>query len=210
MLVPNPLVLNPNISYTFRSYFEMKFAPSDILADLGCTLTRSPLQLPQAEWKDIEVLQQRIEAYLPYVSLTSEAARREVLVAPIILELTQAVNTSVEIEYTLEVNQYLKGELDYYLKNERSLLVVEAKNADLGRGFVQLAVQLIALNLWLAKRQGVPTLENSLFGAVTTGDIWQFGCYNPTQHQIAQDIHLYRVPDDLISLAKTLKGILMV
>lgn len=186
----------------------MKFAPSDILADLGCTLTRKPLQLPQAMWENIESLQQRIEAYLPYVSLTSEAARREVLVAPIILELTQVVDTPVHIEYSIEINHYLKGELDYYLKNEGSLLVVEAKNADLTRGFVQLSVELIAINLWLAKRQGLESLDAPLFGAVTTGDIWQFGCYTPTQRQIAQDIHLYRVPDDLIPLAKTLKGIL--
>jgi hypothetical protein len=78
MLVANPLLLDPAASYTFRSYFEMRFAPADILADLGCTLKRTPLTLPRSAW-DTSALGQRIEAYLPYISLTSKSARRESL-----------------------------------------------------------------------------------------------------------------------------------
>jgi hypothetical protein len=38
------------------------------------------------------------------------------------------------------VNNWLKGNLDYFLKHNPGLLVVEAKNDDLTRGFTQLAV----------------------------------------------------------------------
>ncbi len=207
MLVSNPLVLNLSASYTFRSYFEMRFSAIDILGDLGCSFKRSPLSLPHSFW-DTSALRGRIEAYLPYITLTSEAARRESLVAPILLELAQTVKTPIQIEYPLEVNQYLKGELDYYLNNQYNLIVIEAKNADLTRGAVQLAVELIALNLWLAKRQGIASLLTPLTGAVTTGDIWQFSQYDPTQQQITQDLSLYRIPEDLEPLTQILKGIL--
>ncbi|WP_445633754.1 Restriction endonuclease subunit R [Nostoc sp. DSM 114161] len=86
--------------------------------------------------------------------------------------------------------------------------MIEAKNADLTRGAVQLAVELIALNLWLAKRQGIASLLTPLTGAVTTGDIWQFSQYDPTQQQITQDLSLYRIPEDLEPLTQILKGIL--
>lgn len=207
MLVANPLVLDANASYTFCSYFELRFSPIDILGDLGCSLKRSPLSLPRSFW-DTSPLQQRIENYLPYISLTSEAARRQSLVAPILLELAQSVKTPIQIEYPLEVNQYLKGELDYYLNNQYNLIVIEAENDDITRGSVQLAVELIALNLWLAKRQSVASLLTPLTGSVTTGDIWQFSQYDAIQQQVTQDLSLYRIPEDLAPLTQILKGIL--
>lgn len=207
MLVPHPLVLDPSASYTFRSYFELRFTPSDILADLGCHLLRQTLHLPQSPW-DVTELKQKIAGYLPYISLTSEDARKQSLVAPVLLELAQTLQTPLEIEYPITINQYLRGEIDYFLQKGSCLLVVEAKQADLTRGFVQLAAELIALNLWLAKRQGKERLERPLIGAVTTGDIWQFGSYHPTMMTIIQDTNLYRVPADLETLAPTLKGIL--
>jgi len=59
---------------------------------------------------------------------------------------------------------------------------VKAKNVDLVRGFTLLAVKLIALDEWSSSEQ--PTLQ----GAVSTGDIWQFGLLNREQRQITQDL----------------------
>ncbi|MBC6475220.1 MAG: hypothetical protein GDA48_22385 [Hormoscilla sp. GM102CHS1] len=61
------------------------------------------------------------------------------------LYYTQA---QLRIEYPLKVNDRLKGDLDYYLYTRSIILVVEAKNADLSRGFTQLAMELIALDIW--------------------------------------------------------------
>lgn len=45
------------------------------------------------------------------------------------------------------VNEQLKSTLDYYLQSQdQELLVIEAKNADMQRGFTQLAVELIAVD----------------------------------------------------------------
>ncbi|WP_242054747.1 hypothetical protein [Nostoc sp. FACHB-190] len=100
----------------------------------------------------------------------------------------------------MTVNNWLKGNLDYYLKSNLSLLVVEAKNDDLTRGFTQMAVELIAIS---------EVEEGDIFyGAVTIGDAWRFGRLEKTKQQIFQDISLYRIPDDLPDLMKILVGIL--
>jgi|GEM_PF-3587930 len=41
--------------------------------------------------------------------------------------------------------------------------------ADLSRGFSQLAAELVALDQWIDSSQA------EIIGAVTTGNIWQFG-----------------------------------
>lgn len=41
-----PPILKPDEFYTFRSYFQMKFAPADILRELGASLTKASLNLP--------------------------------------------------------------------------------------------------------------------------------------------------------------------
>jgi hypothetical protein len=143
-----------------------------------------------------------LEEAIARVSLTSEAARREVLIAPILLEVAHITEAMVNIEYPIEVNPYLRGELDYYLQSKHNMLVVEAKQADLTRGFTQLAVELIALDQW------VESADLILYGAVTTGDIWQFGSFQRQQRVVTQNLMLYRVPTDLEILMQILVGIL--
>jgi hypothetical protein len=201
-----PPILKPNEFYTFRSYFQMKFAPADILRELGVTLTKATVNLPVAASElltRLPDLHQRLEEAIARVSLTSEAARREVLIAPILLEVAHITKAIVNIEYPIEVSQYLRGDLDYYLESKHNVLVVEAKQADLTRGFTQLATELIALDTW------VESDEPILYGAVTTGDIWQFGSFDRQERKVSQDLMLYRVPTDLEILMQILVGILM-
>jgi hypothetical protein len=197
-------ILQPGQSYTFRQYFEMTHEPEDILAEFGYTLTRSVLALPQSttDLDRLDNLKHRIEESLPYISLTSEAARRELLIAPLLLDVVHYTHAQLRIEYPLTVTDQLKGSLDYYLYSSGKLLVIEAKNADLAKGFTQLAVELIALDQWIESEQ--PILQ----GAVSTGDIWQFGLLHREQKQIQQGLTLYRVPDDLESVVRILIKIL--
>jgi hypothetical protein len=198
-------ILKPDHSYTFRSYFQMKFAPVDILRELGASLTRAAIDLPvvdSIEFTRLPDLRQRLEEGMKRVSLTSEAARREVLIAPILLEVANITEAMVNIEYPIEVNQYLRGELDYYVRSQHNILVVEAKQADLTRGFTQLAAELIALDSWIELDDPI------LYGAVTTGDIWQFGSFARSQQLVTQHLMLYRVPTDLEIVMQILVGIL--
>lgn len=182
----------------------MNYEPEDILAEFGYTLKRLVLSLPHSnvDLDRLDSLKNRIQESLPYISLTSEAARRELLIAPLLLDVVHYTHAQLRIEYPLTVTEQLKGSLDYYLYSSGKLLVIEAKNADLAKGFTQLAVELIALDQWIESEQ--PILQ----GAVSTGDIWQFGILHREQKEIQQGLTLFRVPDDLESLVRILIKIL--
>jgi len=200
-----PAILHPDETYTFRRYFELRFAPADILRELNASLIRAAIDLPSVTiTSSIADLKHRLESAIVRVSLTSEAARREVLVAPILLEVANVTEATINIEYPIEVDRLLKGDLDYYLQSKHSMLVVEAKQSDLTRGFTQLAAELIALDRW------VESDDLILYGAVTTGDIWQFGSFDRQHRLVTQDTLLYRVPTDLQPLMQILAGILTV
>jgi hypothetical protein len=207
-----PPILQPDRSYTFRSYFEMTCEPEDILAEFGYSLQRTLLNLAQypGAVDRASILQEQLQRRLTF-SLTSEAARREMLIAPILVEVAEIAHAQLRIEYPIVVSEYLKGSLGYYLYTDTSLeplhqhqcLVVEAKHADLARSFTQLAVELIALD----RRQisDVPML----LGTVTTGDVWQFGQLDRNAKQIIQGTKLYLVPDELDSLLRILIAVLV-
>lgn len=198
-------ILKPDRSYTFSSYFKMKFPVAEILQELDVTFEVMPIEFSHASQNLVsvtEALKTRLENRRQRVRLTSEAARREVLIAPILLEVADITAATVNIEYPVEVNQFLSGDLDYLLEAEHRMLVVEAKQADLSRGFTQLAAELIALDRW------VELSDPILYGAITTGDIWQFGSFTRAEKRITQDTMLYRVPTDLAQLMQILVGIL--
>ena len=208
-------ILKPDQSYTFPSYFEMTQEPEDILAEFDCSLIRTTfdfadIDISKAEWieseeslnQSVASLKASMRRRLPFVSLTSEAARREILIAPIMLALIDYTQAQLRIEYSVNVSERLKGSLDYYVKSPYSLVVIEAKNADLARGFTQLAVELIALDQWIEDDDPI------LYGAVSTGDVWQFGRFTRASKQIEQDLTLYRIPADLEALFQVLLSIL--
>jgi hypothetical protein len=198
-----PKILKPDETYTFSRYFELAFDPEDILSELDCTLTRTAFNLELSSTEvDISELARQIQDNLDYVDLTSETARREALIAPILLRICSIVKTKLKIEYPVVVNNYLRGNLDYFMQLENQLLVVEAKNADLTKGFTQLAVELIALDQWAQSE------SNILHGAVTTGDVWRFGRFDRQARQVQQDTALYTLPDSLETLVKILLKIL--
>jgi hypothetical protein len=195
-MVTNHKILLPDKSYTFRSYFKMRFSIVDILQELGASFTKAAIGLPTATIAPdrINSLTNRVKATTARVNLASAAARREALIFPVLFEVAELTGAQMEIEYTVDVSPYLRGELDYFLRANRNAIVVEAKNADLVHGFTQLAAELIALDQWLDSPAPI------LYGAVTTGDIWQIGSFDRTQRRITQDLELYRVPTDLAPL----------
>jgi hypothetical protein len=199
-----PPIIQPEQSYTFSDYFKLNFAPQDILAYFGVTLQRRSLQLPRytGELDRLIDLKARIEESLPRLSLTSEIARREFLIAPVLTDILHYTQATLNVEYPVAVSHQLKGSLDYLLQNHQTFLVIEAKNEDLERGFVQLAIELIALDQWIESDQ--PILQ----GAISTGNIWQFGQFDRAARQITQDLDLYRVPADLADLTQILVSIL--
>ncbi|MGH2414157.1 MAG: hypothetical protein ACRDEA_10795, partial [Microcystaceae cyanobacterium] len=102
-------ILQEGQSYTFRSYFEMPYEADEILAEFGYTLVRSRLSLPVTEKRlaRLPELRQRIEDTLLLISLSNEAARREALVFPVLLEVARFCQCQIRIEYPLTVNNWL-------------------------------------------------------------------------------------------------------
>lgn len=113
--------------------------------------------------------------------------------------MTQAKLNS---EYWFEVSHQLKGSLDYYLKCENDLLVVKAKNADLTRAFAQLSVEMVALD------KAEETDREIIYGAVSTGQEWQFGKLNRTNKTFYQGINVFVLPNNLEEILRILVGIL--
>ena len=198
-------LLDPNRSYTFSNYFELNADPFDLVAEFGYFLTRSPLQLPQFSepLEQVNFLKERIDNILPYVDLNNETARREIFIAPIVSELVRITHARLRIEYPIQVTPQLQGSLDYYLRTQTHLLVIEAKQADLTRGFTQLAMEMIALDQW------TELTAPSFLGAVTTGNIWQFGVLHRSSKQIEQGLNLYRVTEDIEAVVRILLAALM-
>ncbi|MEO0824582.1 MAG: hypothetical protein AAFW84_16730 [Cyanobacteria bacterium J06635_15] len=197
-------LLNPNDSYTFSRYAELPYDPEDLLAEFDCGLNNEDLELPKFNHPlpFLIDLEQTLRRSLRLVDLTSEIARRETLIAPILLAVCHFVDTRLKIEYPVNVSNLLRGSFDYYIPALNNLLVIEAKQADLSRGFVQLAVELIALDQWIDSDAPI------LYGAVTTGDAWKIGQFDRQQRKITRDINLYSVPSDLETVVRLLVGIL--
>ncbi len=198
--MPRAPIIQPDQSYTFADYFKLNFAPQDILAYFDVALQRQSLTLPRhvGPLDRLDDLKTRIEESLPRLGLTSKMARREFLIAPVLTDVLHYTQATLDVEYPVAVSNQLKGSLDYLLKNHQTFVVIEAKKEDLERGFVQLAIELIALDQWIDSDQ--PILQ----GAISTGNIWQFGQFHRQQRTMTQDLNLYRVPADLEELLRIL------
>jgi hypothetical protein len=200
-----PKVLNPQESYTFSKYFDLPYSPEDILADLGCTLERTNREvLPRSEddlsW--LPALADSLGRRLQRVNMTTEQARREALIFPVLDRICDYLNCPINIEYTVTVSDWLKGSLDYFIPSPGNLLIVEAKQSDLTKGFTQLAVELIAIDRWVDSESPV------LYGAVSTGEIWRFGQLDRSRRHVVEYLPLHPIPQDLEFVARTLMGIL--
>jgi len=147
-------------------------------------------------------LQKAITQRLPRVSLGTEMARREFYVSPILFELLDRFDFRMDIEYVVNASNRLKGSVDYLLQSAHNLMIIEAKNADMERGFTQLAIEMIAVSEYLAD------VPEPIYGAVTTGDLWRFGILTPSESLIRKDVNSFLIPQHLDELATVLAGIL--
>lgn len=197
-------VINPEQSYTFSDYFKLRVRTDEVLNYFGYSKQNEQTELPvfAGEIPQLESLADKIQEVLIHISLENEITRREFLLAPIMFEVRHLTQAKLNSEYWIEINNQLKGSLDYYLKRENELLVVEAKDADLTRAFTQLAVELVAVDM------ASETNSNIIYGAVSTGQEWQFGRLNRTEKKFYQDINTYTVPTNLEEIVRMLIGIL--
>ncbi len=200
--MPRSRILQPGTPRTFSQYFEMPFTIEDILAEFDCTIARQLIELPQSNLSfNLEPLDRELKRNRNRIELVNETARREALISPILFEVAELTNQRINVEYAIAVNEHLRGTVDYYVAS-CNLVIIEAKQADLVRGFTQLAVELVALDQWT--RSDTPIL----YGMVTTGEDWRFATFERSSRIVYQDPRRYRVPEELAELVSILVGIL--
>ncbi|MBX9256712.1 hypothetical protein H1Q63_22760 [Desmonostoc muscorum CCALA 125] len=197
-------ILKPDQSYTFSQYFQLTNPTAEILAEFEYSYQRTNLDLLRYshEIKYLEFLQGYLQRNIRLFNPAAEISIREFLIAPILAEICDQTKAQLYSEYPLNVDDKLKGTLDYYLYKSNCLLIIEAKQSDIRRGFTQLAVELIAMDKSLDNQSPI------LYGAVTNGDDWKFGTLNREQKLVTEDIKLYRVPEGLEDLLRVIIGIL--
>lgn len=155
-------VLKKEKKYTFSDYFELNNPTKEILEEFGYTYRFEELVLPKSSQKirSLETLRQTYITKLPFISLTSEAAKREFYISPLLLELLNYIHAEIDVEYPLDAGENLCGTIDYFITFTNNLVIIEAKKGDLEKGFTQLAVELIALNTLIALRPACTELSH--------------------------------------------------
>jgi hypothetical protein len=199
------VLLDPKKQYSFSDYFNLNIPIDELLAYFNYQYraeARYSLRHATTRPPFFETLQAELTKYIEFFSLNNEVARREVLISPILLKVALFLNVPLRFEYPLRVNKQLGGKIDYYMQRENNLLIIEAKQADLTRGFAQLAVELIALDQWLEPD------DKPLYGCISIGDIWRFGVLQRQSKLITEDMYVYQVPANLEELLAILIGIL--
>jgi hypothetical protein len=152
--------------------------------------------------KDQFALQQQIQPLFPIVTpiapsdwlkqtlaisaataLTTEKERSERIISPILLELREHNHRRFSVLsgsiFDVDVEQGLNGECDFLLSKtpfdfeiqSPVFTLVEAKKGEIETGLPQCAAQMYAAEIFNA-REGNPIA--TIFGCVTTGDVWRF------------------------------------
>ena len=198
-------ILKKGRKYTFKDYFDLSNPTDEIVEELGYSFSMEVLELPEDKNFPDEIVKNLQEIYyqiIPKITLTSEIAKREFLISPLLLEVVKNTDSRINVEYPIEVSEILGGSLDYLIRSKQEIIVIEAKS-DLDRGFTQLAAELIALDQYEEHPE-----RSFIFGAITIGDVWRFGILNRKDKSLIKDIHSYRIPEDTKKVLSILVGIL--
>lgn len=192
--------------YTFSDYFEMGNPIEEILSELGYAFSTQVIDLPKNTNFDKKVVESIRASYyllLPKISLNSEIAKRELMIAPLLHEVIKIIDVKLNIEYPIDIDDRLSGTIDYLLRSRQDLIVIEAKKGDLEKGFNQLAAEMIAVDKY--EDSSSPSV---LYGAITIGEVWRFAILERSNKSLIKDIHTFRFPEDLEDIFSILKGIL--
>ena len=192
--------------YTFSDYFDFANPTEEIANTFGYTFAVKILDLPTAANVDkttIIALQESFYEILPKIAMNSEIAKRDFMIAPILWGVIRHAQAKINVEYPIDIDNRLSGSLDYLLRSNQEIIVIEAKKGDIDKGFNQLVAEMIALD-----KHEEGESPSSLYGAVSIGELWRFGVLDRKEKNILKDLHTYRVPEDVEKVFMALLGIL--
>ncbi|MEB3178730.1 MAG: hypothetical protein VKL59_06855 [Nostocaceae cyanobacterium] len=136
------------------------------------------------EVKSSDFLAQALREYVPLaLAISTEKARSELIVAPILVELKKQLPNQISLfsgrEFNVDVSKGLSGFCDFLISRspEQILIkapviaIVEAKNDNIQSGLGQCIAEMIAAQLF---NQQKGNDINTIYGVVTTGTNWKF------------------------------------
>lgn len=140
---------------------------------------------PNVEEMEIsELLKATLEENVPLaVAISTEKARSELIIAPILVELRRVLRKEISlfsgIDFNVNEKEGLSGTCDFIISRSKEQLVltapvimlVEAKNEDLKKGYGQCIAEMIAAKQF---NQRNSINFDFIYGVVTIGIIWHF------------------------------------
>ena len=148
------------------------------------------------------------------IAINTEKARSEYLIAPILSEIV-TFNLHVSLfsgkNFTADPSLGLNGFVDFLLTANPDklvikapiLTVIEAKNENINEGLAQCIATMYAA--FLVNRRDPKIGDKTVYGSVTTGQVWRFLALTPAL-EVAIDLKdRYLTPiDELLGLLKAL------
>jgi hypothetical protein len=156
----------------FRKKFNITI---DEEADLFATV--EPIQISE---KLTNTLEETTELAL---AINTEKARSEMIITPILLEVRRKADYQISLfsgtDFNVDVEKGLNGYCDFVISRSKEqltinapvVIIVEAKNENIKGGLGQCAAAMLAAQLF-NEQEGNEI--KTIYGAVTTGDIWKF------------------------------------
>jgi hypothetical protein len=160
------------------------FTLLEAIEKLHFSMTERPLFHDAPEHPPNGWLTEMLEETAPLaLSLSTEKARSEMLIAPVLVEVRRSLVHRVSlfsgVELAVDESRGLTGICDFLFSRspEQILLrapvvaIVEAKQENIKAGLGQCAAEMLAARLFNEQRgHPIPTVH----GAVTTGEAWRF------------------------------------
>ncbi len=100
-------IFKENRKYTFSDYFDMNDPTHEIVGEFGYSFAFEVIELPKYTDYDqhfVKTLQETFYTVFPKISLNSEISKRAFLIAPLLLEIARTTDTTINVEYLLNVD----------------------------------------------------------------------------------------------------------
>ncbi|MCC5639347.1 hypothetical protein LC593_26695 [Nostoc sp. CHAB 5844] len=117
------------------------------------------------------------------LAINTEKARSEMIITPILLEIRRSANYQISLfsgtDFNVDVEKGLNGYCDFVISRSKEqltinapvIIIIEAKNENIKGGLGQCMAAMLAAQIF-NEREG--NNIKTIYGAVTTGDIWKF------------------------------------
>lgn len=155
-----------------------------------------------------EIEQLKLGAY----DTSTEMGVMEFIITPILKDVVKITKNLVSIfvgkTFNIDTSRDLVGQPDYILGGRVMdvvtapvVIVAEAKNGDLNKGFAQCMAEMIAAQIF-NERKGV---QKTIYGVVSGGDLWAFMKLEGNKFSVEQDKYQFRGNEE----AEILVGIIV-